>query len=105
MSMEETRRFFTGMPQFFKTSYGKDGNLEVFGNDETKRYGGLGSTGTNNREDIPGINEDYSVAEINDWETPSPILDSLETLFRNGEYREAVENIKLAELGDNATEE
>lgn len=105
MSMEETRRFFTGMPQFFKTSYGENGNLEVFGNDETKRYGGLGSTGTNNREDIPGINENYSVAEINDWETPSPILDSLETLFRNGEYREAVENIKLAELGDNATEE
>ena len=56
------RRFYTGMPQFFKTSFGDDGNLTVFGNDETKRYGGVGSTGVNNREDIPGMEDDYKVA-------------------------------------------
>lgn len=100
MSSEETRRFYTGMPQFFKTSYGKDGNLTVFGNDETKRFGGLGSTGTNNRDDIPGINEDYTVAEIEDWETPSVLEDSLKDIFQKGEYREAVANIKLSELSN-----
>ena len=104
MCIEETRRFYTGMPQFFKTSFGEDGNLTVFGNDETKRYGGVGSTGVNNREDIPGMEDDYKVAEINDWETPSPVLDSLGTLFKNGEYREAVADIKLQELGPDATE-
>lgn len=104
MCIEETRRFYTGMPQFFKTSFGDDGNLTVFGNDETKRYGGVGSTGVNNREDIPGMNDDYRVAEINDWETPSPVLDSLGTLFRIGEYREAVANIRLQELGEDANE-
>lgn len=100
MSSEETRRFYTGMPQFFKTSYGKDGNLTVFGNDETKRFGGLGSTGTNNRNDIPGLNEDYTVAEIEDWETPSILTDSLKDIFQKGEYREAVANIKLSELSN-----
>lgn len=104
MCIEETRRFYTGMPQFFKTSFGEDGRLTVFGNDETKRYGGVGSTGVNNREDIPGMNDDYRVAEINDWETPSPVLDSLGTLFKIGEYREAVANIRLQELGENASE-
>ena len=78
--------------------------MTVFGNDETKRYGGVGSTGVNNREDIPGMNDDYRVAEINDWETPSPVLDSLGTLFKIGEYREAVANIRLQELGENASE-
>lgn len=104
MCIEETRRFYTGMPQFFKTSFGDDGNLTVFGNDETKRYGGVGSTGVNNREDIPGMEDDYKVAEINDWETPSPVLDSLSTLFKNGEYREAVADIKLQQFDHDPTE-
>ena len=104
MCIEETRRFYTGMPQFFKTSFGDDGNLTVFGNDETKRYGGVGSTGVNNREDIPGMEDDYKVAEINDWETPSPVLDSLGTLFKNGEYREAVADIKLQQFDHDPTE-
>lgn len=96
MSMEEARRFFTGMAQFFKTGYNKDGVLSVVGNDETKRYGGLGSTGSNNREDIPGLPEDYKVAEIKDWETPSVVQDSLKEAFRESEYKEAVVNLRLS---------
>ncbi len=95
--MEESRRFFTGMPQFFKTGYSDNGTFETFGVDETKRYGGLGSTGTNNREDIPGIPEEYTCAEINDWEVPSAVQDSLRESFRTSEYKEAVVNIKLSE--------
>lgn len=96
MSMEESRRFFTGMPQFFKTDYNENGVLSVVGNDETKRYGGLGSTGSNNREDIPGIPEDYKVAEIKDWETPSVVQDSLREMFRESEYKAAVVNLRLS---------
>ena len=89
MSMEETRRFFTGMPQFFKTKY-SDGNLVEYGTDETKRYGGEGSTGSNNREDMANIPEEYTCAELTDWEIGSSISDSLEEAFREGEYRESL---------------
>lgn len=95
MSMEEGRRFVTGMPQFFKTKYNKKGQLVTFGIDETKRYGGVGSTGSNNREDIPGIPSEYKIAEINDWQITSEIVNSLKTVFQRGEYREACVNILL----------
>lgn len=96
MSMEEGRRFVTGMPQFFKTKYNKNGQLVTFGIDETKRYGGVGSTGSNNREDIPGIPSEYKIAEINDWEITSEMVNSLKTVFQRGEYREACVNILLS---------
>lgn len=96
MSMEEGRRFVTGMPQFFKTNYNDKGQLVTFGVDETKRYGGVGSTGSNNREDIPGIPSEYRIAEINDWEITSEMVNSLKTVFQRGEYREACVNILLS---------
>ncbi len=96
MSMEEGRRFVTGMPQFFKTNYNSKGQLVTFGVDETKRYGGVGSTGSNNREDIPGIPSEYRIAEINDWEITSEMVNSLKTVFQRGEYREACVNILLS---------
>lgn len=96
MSMEEGRRFVTGMPQFFKTNYNSKGQLVTFGVDETKRYGGVGSTGSNNREDIPGIPSEYKIAEINDWEITSEMVNSLKTVFQRGEYREACVNILLS---------
>lgn len=90
MSMEETRRFFTGMPQFFKTKYSSEGNLVDYGTDETKRYGGEGSTGSNNREDMANIPEEYTCAELKDWEISSAISESLEQAFKEGEYRESL---------------
>lgn len=90
VSMEETRRFFTGMPQFFKTKYSSEGNLVDYGTDETKRYGGEGSTGSNNREDMANIPEEYTCAELKDWEISSAISESLEQAFKEGEYRESL---------------
>ena len=91
MSMEETRRVFTGMPQFFKTQY-SDGKLVQYGVDETKRYGGLGSTGENNREDLPNVDSEYICAEIKDWEIGSSVYDTLEQSFRKCEYADAFIN-------------
>ena len=88
MSVEEDRRFFTGMPQFFKTQY-TDGVLTEYGVDETKRYGGLGSTGENNRADLPNIPDEYICAEIKDWEIGSSISETLSEAFKETEYREA----------------
>ena len=88
MSVEEDRRFFTGMPQFFKTKY-TDGSLTEYGVDETKRYGGLGSTGENNRADLPNIPDEYICAEIKDWEIGSSISETLSEAFKETEYREA----------------
>lgn len=97
MSMEEARRFYTGMPQFFKAKFDKSGNLVEFGADETKRYGGLGSTGSNNRADIPGIDPTYKCAEVKDWEPKSASYESFKESFRSDEYRDAYNNIKLSE--------
>lgn len=91
MSMEETRRVFTGMPQFFKTQY-SDGKLVQYGVDETKRYGGLGSTGENNREDLPNVDSEYICAEIKDWEIGSSVYDTLKQSFRKCEYADAFIN-------------
>ena len=91
MSMEETRRVFTGMPQFFKTIYSDD-KLVQYGVDETKRYGGLGSTGENNREDLPNVDSEYICAEIKDWEIGSSVYDTLEQSFRKCEYADAFIN-------------
>lgn len=97
MSMEEARRFYTGMPQFFKAKFDKSGNLVEFGADETKRYGGLGSTGSNNRADIPGIGTTYKCAEVKDWEPKSASYESFKESFKSDEYRDAYNNIKLSE--------
>lgn len=105
MSIEETRRFFTGMPQFFKTGF-KNGQLTEYGVDETKRYGGLGSTGENNRNDLPNIGDEYTCAEIKDWEIGSAISDTLFESFKECEYREAyAEYLSTREKLDEETSE
>lgn len=100
MSMEEARRFYTGMPQFFKAKFDKSGRLVEFGADETKRYGGLGSTGSNNRADIPGIGPTYKCAEVKDWEPKSTSYESFKEAFKSDEYRDAYNNIKLSDNPD-----
>lgn len=90
MSMEETERIYTGMPQFFKCKYDKEGHLIDRGEDESKRYGGEGSTGSNNREDLPNIESEYTCAEIKDWNVKSSLADTLADAFRLDEYRDAL---------------
>ena len=105
MSIEEMRRFYTGMPQFFKTRF-TDGKLTEYGVDETKRYGGFGSTGENNRNDLPNINEEYTCAEIKDWEIGSSIAETLGESFKECEYREAYAQYLLSqETVDEETQE
>lgn len=98
MSIEETERIFTGMPQFFKCIYDNEGHLVDRGEDESKRFGGEGSTGSNNRSDLPNISEEYSCAEIKDWEISSSLKDTLGEAFRLDEYREALSNKLVDEL-------
>ena len=89
MSLEETRRVFTGMPHFFKWQYDdKTGDLTDIGGDESKRYGGSGSTGTNNRDDLPNIETDYTCAEIEDWEIASPMESLITEAFKDNEFRD-----------------
>lgn len=92
MSLEEVERIYSGMPQFFKFKYDKEGHLVDRGEDESKRFGGQGSTGTNNREDLPNIPEDYTCAEIKDWEIKSPLNQTLRSAFELDEFREALSN-------------
>ena len=97
MSLQETQRIFTGMPHFFKWKYDKQGNLIDIRSDESKRYGGAGSTGTNNRSDLPNIETEYTCAEIKDYEIASPIEKSLAQSFRDNEYRDALVTLKIQE--------
>lgn len=103
MSMEETERIYTGMPQFFKCKYDKEGHLIDRGEDESKRYGGEGSTGSNNREDLPNIESEYTCAEIKDWNVKSSLSDTLADAFRLDEYRDALATRRVDAL--KATEE
>ena len=103
ISMEETERIFTGMPQFFKHEYDEDGHLVDRGSDESKRYGGEGSTGTNNRDDLPNISSEYTCAEIKDWEIKSSLSETLGKAFKEDEYREALANKLIDELKSNGT--
>ena len=97
MSTQETRSIFTGMPHFFKWQYDENGNLIDARSDETKRYGGAGSTGTNNRDDLPNIETEYTCAEIEDWEVASPVVKALGAAFMDNEYRDALVQLMLAE--------
>lgn len=98
MSMEETERIYTGMPQFFKCKYDKEGHLIDRGEDESKRYGGEGSTGSNNREDLPNISDEYSCAEIKDWEVKSSVSSTLTDAFIIDEYKDALATRRVDRL-------
>ena len=100
MSMEETERIYTGMPQFFKCKYDKEGHLIDRGEDESKRYGGEGSTGSNNREDLPNMSDEYSCAEIKDWEVKSSVSSTLTDAFTIDEYKDALATRRVDRLRD-----
>lgn len=97
MSKEETQRIFTGFPHFFKWKFDKEtGSLVNIIEDESKRHGGEGSTGTSNITDLPNITRTYRCAEIEDYKITSPIIRSIRHIFRDNEYRDALVDI-LAE--------
>lgn len=99
ISLQETQRMFTGMPHFFKWTYDEDsGQLLNMREDESKRYGGLGSTGENNRIDLPNIETEYTCAEIFDWEISSPFAETLKDAFLDNEFRQAYIDKKIIDL-------
>lgn len=102
MSIEETERMYTGHPGFFKHIYDENGILIDRHGDEVKRFGGLGSTGPNNREDLPNISSDYTCAEIKDWEVGSALSETLSEAFKDNEYREAAVRIVTEKYGRSA---
>lgn len=90
MSLEEVERLYTGHPAFFKWLYNDEtGELVDRMFDEVKRFGGLGSTGENNRQDLPNVESEYTCAEIKDYKTGSPIIEDLHSSFEESEFREA----------------
>ena len=92
MSIQESERVFSGHPAFFKWKYGATA-LEDRHVDEVKRFGGIISTGQNNRQDfMDGVLSTYKCAEINDYEIASPIYEQLSDLFYSTELKEAVYN-------------
>lgn len=99
MSKEETQRVFTGFPHFFKWKF-EDGHLIDIMEDESKRLGGEGSTGTSNVLDLPNLPKTYRAAEIKDWEIQSPFAKSLAVAFRDNEYRDALVNKRVEQWYD-----
>jgi len=97
MSKEETQRIFTGFPHFFKWKFDDNGSLVNIIEDESKRHGGEGSTGTSNITDLPNITGTYRCAEIEDYKITSPIIKSLSRVFKDNEYRDAVVDILTEE--------
>lgn len=105
MSKEETQRIFTGFPHFFKWKFDANGYLSNITEDESKRLGGEGSTGTQNIDGLANIPETYRCAEINDYEIASPMYKTLRKMFEDAEYREALANYKLLQKGRTQTDE
>lgn len=79
-SEEETERYFTGLPQFFKWKYA-NGKLSDRYSDQSKRHGGAGSTGNVNRRDLKGMPKTYKCAEFKDEEMVSEFGDTLHHAF------------------------
>lgn len=104
MSKEETQRFFTGFPHFFKWKFDEDtGELVDITEDESKRHGGQGSTGTSNILDLPNSMETYRVAEIKDHIVESPIVKSLRRGFMYGMYRDKLIELLVSKIPTNRT--
>jgi hypothetical protein len=104
MSKEETQRFFTGFPHFFKWKFDEDtGELVDITEDESKRHGGQGSTGTSNILDLPNSMETYRVAEIKDHIVESPIVKSLRRGFMYGMYRDKLIELLISKIPTNKT--
>lgn len=98
ISNEEVERIYTGVPQFFKWTSkkikdvlsGKVMNVLVDRHsDQSKRLGGLGSTGEKNRIGLPDISSVYKCAEIKDQTVASLLYEDLKQSFIDNEIRQA----------------
>lgn len=97
ISNEEVERMYTGQPQFFKWKHdrikdsisGKVMNvLTDRHGDESKRLGGLGSTGDKNRTDLANMRTKYKCAEVEDQIVKSKLYDNLKQSFIDNYIRD-----------------
>lgn len=95
ISVMEIEKIFSGDPAYYKFSYDEHGLLDI-SVDKIKRLGALTSTGINNRLDFfnDPIRQDYTVAELQDYEVASKQYDVYEDLFLKGSIKEAVQQIE-----------
>lgn len=116
MSNEETERMYTGQPQFFKWRHGKikdsisGKTLDTITDrhsDQSKRLGGLGSTGDRNRTDLANMRRTYKCAEIEDQLVKSKLYEEIKSSFIDNYVREAYINYKedLINSDESLTEE
>ena len=90
ISNEETERMYTGQPQFFSWKHDKikdalsGKTLHVLTDrhsDESKRLGGLGSTGDKNRTDLANMRRKYVCAEVEDQKVASKLYSEVKQSF------------------------
>ena len=116
ISNEETERMYTGQPQFFKWKHNKivDATSGKIMNvltdrhsDQSKRLGGLGSTGDRNRTDLANQRRTYKCAEVEDQIVESKMYDALKNSFIDNYVRDAYQHYKEQEIRNdsNLTEE
>lgn len=87
ISMQEFERIFSGNPAFFKFGYDSNGHLIDRTTDQSKRLGGLASTGTNNCLDIPGLPKEYTCVEVDNPMMVAAHIDKVQKDIYEGELR------------------
>lgn len=95
ISVMEVEKVFSGDPAYYKFAYDQNGLLDI-SVDKIKRLGALTSTGTNNRLDFfnDPIREDYTVAELQDYEVASKQYAVYEDLFTKGSIKETIQQMQ-----------
>lgn len=96
ISMNEYERVFCGQPSFFKFKYDKEGHLINRTDDQSKRLGGLVSTGFNNVM-LPGIPEEYTCAEVQDEKVSQDNIEEIHKMMYEGTVRQTYLRNKLEE--------
>lgn len=107
ISNEETERMYTGQPQFFKWKHSKMKNpttgeevdvLTDRHSDQSKRLGGLGSTGDKNRTDLANMRKTYKCAEVEDQKVASKMYKDVKSAFEDNYVRDAYIRYKEQEI-------
>ena len=116
ISNEETERMYTGQPQFFQWKHAKIKDaisgktmhvLTDRHSDESKRLGGLGSTGDRNRTDLANMRRTYKCAEIKDQIVQSKLYKEIRESLIDNHVRDAYISYKEQQIQNdiNLTEE
>ena len=95
---QEIQRCFSGHPALFKVNYDiKAGKIKDSAFDIQKRIGGMISTGEDNVLNLPGIDNTYVCAEVEDYEVPSSskIASQLDDMFVKSHVKEIFANLLI----------